>query len=225
MDATIVASAMQTGVEDAYKAEEDHTVPAAMMSLSPENARGGDSITVSGEGFPAYQPVNIEVGNLPVAANTNTNGDGDFTVTILLPALDVGTPLVKITVHGTSASQVLTVPVEPIIITKASADAFADLIAADNLIVVWYFDNDTKGWSFYDPRPEVAAAVDLTDGHQRRHRLDTDHGRPRVPRRNAEGRLEPDYPQLGPRDRNQARRGRASSGPAPPFSKGTWRNE
>ena len=27
--------------------------------------------------------------------------------------------------------------------------------------MVWYFDNDTKGWSFYDPRPEVAAAVDL----------------------------------------------------------------
>ena len=40
---------------------------------------------------------------------------------------------------------------------------FADLVASNNLTVVWHFDNGTKAWSFYDPRPAVAAAVDLNE--------------------------------------------------------------
>ena len=50
----------------------------------------------------------------------------------------------------------------PVSTTKAAADVFEPLATAGVLTVVWHFDNDTKAWSFYDPRPEVAAAVDLT---------------------------------------------------------------
>ena len=47
--------------------------------------------------------------------------------------------------------------------TLPSATAFADLIAGNNLVVVWHFDNTTKGWAFYDPRPEVAEVCDLEE--------------------------------------------------------------
>jgi hypothetical protein len=38
------------------------------------------------------------------------------------------------------------------------AKALAPLVAADNLLRVWTFDNATKEWSFFDPRPVFAAA-------------------------------------------------------------------
>ncbi len=47
--------------------------------------------------------------------------------------------------------------------TLTSAEAFAGLIAENNLEVVWHFDNTTKAWSFYDPRPEVADVCDLEE--------------------------------------------------------------
>ena len=46
---------------------------------------------------------------------------------------------------------------------RPSEEVFADLVTAGILIVVWHFDNATKEWTFYDPRPELARAVDLTE--------------------------------------------------------------
>ena len=96
----------------------------------------------------------------PAPAPT-TDGDGSFSARVLVPGLDLGSKNLKVTVSDVPVVEFLEIVATPVVTTMASADAFADLIAADNLIVVWYFDNDTKGWSFYDPRPEVAAAVDL----------------------------------------------------------------
>jgi hypothetical protein len=45
-------------------------------------------------------------------------------------------------------------PVPPV----APAKALEPLLAADNLVRVWTFDNATKEWSFFDPRPAFAAA-------------------------------------------------------------------
>ena len=105
----------------------------------------------------------------------------------------------------------------PVVTTKSAADVFEPLATAGILTVVWHFDNDTKAWSFYDPRPEVAAAVDLTmvsSGDnvwiQVTADMDFQGETPDLDRR-----LEQYHPQLGPRDRNQARRGRATSGRRP----------
>ena len=40
--------------------------------------------------------------------------------------------------------------------------ALEPLIATDNLIRVWLFDNTTKGWAFFDPRPAFTAANTVT---------------------------------------------------------------
>ena len=42
------------------------------------------------------------------------------------------------------------------IITRASEEAFDDLIENGTLTRVWYLDRETQAWSFFDPSPEFA---------------------------------------------------------------------
>ena len=142
--------------------KESHKTPDAVVTLSPAQAQRGDTITVSGENFHIFEAVTIEVAGSDVApGGTTTDGDGSFTAEVLVPGLGLGNKNLKVTVRGVPVVEFLEIVATPVSTTMTSEEAFADLTAANNLIVVWYFDNDTKGWSFYDPRPEVAAAVDL----------------------------------------------------------------
>jgi hypothetical protein len=145
-----------------------HSVPAGTLAVSPEGGPPGASITVSGEGFKAFTPFSVSIGGREVLseASENTDDMGNFSRTVVVPPLREGIHSITVSQQGRGQSRNTdTIPFTVGDIGPATRDsevAFADLIAADNLIVVWYFDNDTKGWSFYDPRPEVAAAVDLT---------------------------------------------------------------
>jgi hypothetical protein len=145
-----------------------HAVPPGVLSVSPEGGPPGASITVSGEGFKAFTPFSVSIGGREVLseASENTDDMGNFSRTVVVPPLREGIHSITVSQQGRGQSRNTdTIPFTVGDIGPATRDsevAFADLIAADNLIVVWYFDNDTKGWSFYDPRPEVAAAVDLT---------------------------------------------------------------
>ena len=161
--ANIGEDTMVKAVFDIYEAEIAHSVPAQSITLSSATAQSGEYISISGNGFPAYVSVKVEFGALdPITTGVNTDGNGDFPATrVLVPGQDPGSILVRVHAGDYTATELLDIVDAPAITTQASADAFADLIAADNLIVVWYFDNDTKDWSFYDPRPSVAAAVDL----------------------------------------------------------------
>ena len=47
--------------------------------------------------------------------------------------------------------------------TSTPASGLAPLINADNLERVFYFDNSTKTWLFFDPRPAFAAANSLQE--------------------------------------------------------------
>ena len=167
----VVAESGVNSTTEAHKtANATHEVPGGTLSVSPSSGLPGDSITITADGFQAYSPVvKITIGNLAIPhGGVNTDADGDFQLTVTLPALPEGTHSLFVGVGGTAAnpanSDILVFTIAssgPA--TLPSADAFADLIAAGNLVVVWHFDNDTKGWSFYDPRPEVAAAVDLNE--------------------------------------------------------------
>ena len=145
-----------------------HEVPPGVLSVSPEGGPPGTAITITGEGFKAFTPFTATIGGLSVLSETgvNTDVDGNFSRVVVVPPLREGIHSIVVEQQGRAGStnrDTISFEVGDIgPATRPSADAFADLVAADNLIVVWYFDNDTKGWSFYDPRPEVAAAVDLT---------------------------------------------------------------
>ena len=161
-DATVKASVTAGGT--GYEAEAIHAVPDKAITVTPEVARSGDTIMIVGTGFPRYADVQVKIGDgVFRATNSRTDGIGDFTVSVIVPGIDSGTHVLQVDAGGSIATWVMTVPDAAVIITRPSGDVFADLIASNNLTVVWYFDNATKAWSFYDPRPEVAAAVDLTE--------------------------------------------------------------
>ena len=161
-DATVKASVTAGGTD--YEAEAIHTVPDKAITVTPEVARSGDTIMIVGTGFPRYADVQVKIGDgVFRATNSRTDGIGDFTVSVTVPGIDSGTHVLQVDAGGSIATWVMTVPDAAVIITRPSGDVFADLVAMDNLTVVWYFDNATKAWSFYDPRPAVAAAVDLTE--------------------------------------------------------------
>ena len=161
-DATVKASVTAGGTD--YEAEAIHTVPDKAITVTPEVARSGDTIMIVGTGFPRYADVQVKIGDgVFRATNSRTDGIGDFTVSFTVPGIDSGTHVLQVDAGGSIATWVMTVPDAAVIITRPSGDVFADLVAMDNLTVVWYFDNATKAWSFYDPRPAVAAAVDLTE--------------------------------------------------------------
>ena len=163
-DDVMVKASITLG-EVGYTDEATHSVPDLAITVTPEMARSGDTIVIVGTGFPRFSDVEWKIGagdeNFR-ATTTRTDDIGDFTMSITMPGIDPGTHVLQVQAGTETGSWVLNVPEAAVITTMTSEEAFAELISADNLIVVWYFDNDTKGWSFYDPRPEVAAAVDLT---------------------------------------------------------------
>ena len=146
-----------------------HEVPPGVLSVSPEGGPPGTSITITGEGFKAFTPFTATIGGLSVLSETgvNTDVDGNFSRVVVVPPLREGIHSIVVEQEGRAGSKnrdTISFEVGDIgPATRPSAEAFADLVAADNLIVVWSFDNSTKAWSFYDPRPEVAGAVDLTE--------------------------------------------------------------
>ena len=168
---TNVVTASNGSIDQTGKsATAEHIVPGGVLSVSPTEGPPGTQVTVTADGFKAYSSVvEMTIGTLSVLTTAiNTDDNGDFTATLLLPTLPAGTHSLYVAVGGTKDAPANTESLAYTVTSgaaaaRASEDAFADLIAADNLIVVWYFDNDTKGWSFYDPRPAVAAAVDLNE--------------------------------------------------------------
>ena len=145
-----------------YTAEAEHNLPGSDIVISPETARGGSDLTITGTGFPAYESVKVKVGRLS-ESNTSANTDeaGDFETTILLPALPVGTHRILVTVGTETATEILTVPsVDAAPETNPAAETFAGITS---LVRVWKYDNATQGWEFYDPDPALASAVDYTE--------------------------------------------------------------
>ena len=160
---TVEAKA-SVGADDNVTMKEDHDTPAPVVNVSPAQAQRGDTVTVSGENFHTFRPVTIDIGGSDVTPSaTTTDGDGSFSVAVLVPGLSLGNKNLKATVNDVPVVEFLEIVATPVSTTMASGDVFADLVASNNLTVVWHFDNATKAWSFYDPRPAVAPAVDLNE--------------------------------------------------------------
>ena len=130
-----------------------HDVPSGGLSLSANEGAPGTSITVRGEGFKAYVPVqSVKVGAIEVtpspAPATTMQGTMEFDITI--PGVDSGVQTIEVQVSGTTASVGFTV--------RPPAAAGSETLAAvavdplgDNFLRAFNFNNDTKAWTFYDP--------------------------------------------------------------------------
>ena len=142
--------------------EEDTTfrTPDSGITVNPDQARPGDTISLELLGMPVYTLVNQvriaganRLGNVVV----NTDRDGNATVPgILVPAVDAGFYSVQVTVGSETAVAQLEILSDAAAVGTATQlpDAVSEL--GDNLEAIFHFNNTTKEWTFFDPRPEFA---------------------------------------------------------------------
>lgn len=141
-----------------------HSVPGATITLSPASGVPGTVVTVSGEGFPPNALIsNVRAGNINVtnSLSPSTDNGGNSVSYFAMPVFLPGAQTITVTaggitgvtsysvLEGTPVSQALPTP-KP---STLPVDALASLTQGENLIRVWAFDNSTKRWEFFDPRP------------------------------------------------------------------------
>ena len=146
-----------------------HSVPGATITLSPASGVPGTVVTVSGEGFPPNVLIsNVRAGNINVSnsLSPSTDKDGNSVSYFAMPVFTPGAQTITATAGGITGVSSFTVlegtPVsQPLPTSKPSTlpvDALASLTQAENLVRVWAFDNSTKRWEFFDPRPAFVNA-------------------------------------------------------------------
>ena len=146
-----------------------HKIPESSITSDLSEAETGNSITITGAGFPAYATVGtMTIGGLDVRPTPapSTDVDGGFTATVMVPGLTAGNHTVKVTassVTGSVSLKVVATTAEVVAASTSTEDVFADSIAADNLVRVWKFSNADQSWSFYDPREAFADANTLAN--------------------------------------------------------------
>ena len=151
------------------KAKTLHRVPDEILEVSPETAAPGTRITITASNLPLYTPVGVSIGNVGVAGHSvgelaESDGNGQWEGTPLVPQLTPGTHTVEMTVGtGSTGISVSTFLEIADIITRASEEAFDDLIENGTLTRVWYLDRETQAWSFFDPSPEFAEFNTLSE--------------------------------------------------------------
>ena len=148
------------GDDDAMEEEATFNVTEAELGLSPGMAAPGETITVNIQGMPPYQlveHVKIDGANRLGGRNINTDREGDAEVAdILVPFLDPGFYPVEVKVGQETRVAQLEVLAEAAVAGVAAElpGAVSDL--GDNLEAVFHFNNTSKAWTFFDPRPEFA---------------------------------------------------------------------
>ena len=143
-----------------------YEVPEAVIDINPMSAQPGDQLTLSVDKMPVYAKVSsVQIASREVipVGNFSTDRTGSVTVDgVVVPGLDPGVYSVLMRVGDTVAIGSVEVLSEgPIGTEQAVADATAPL--GDSLSAVFFFDNVSKSWSFYDPRPEFAELNTLSD--------------------------------------------------------------
>jgi hypothetical protein len=146
-----------------------HEVPKAEVNVSPARGASGQRIVISGGGFRDFDTVQeIKIGGLGALGgrtiNTTTNGTFEAD-DILVPGLDPGIHSLEVTVGTGSLETTANTSFE--VLAESSTGGVPSAIGpaveplGDSLVRVFNFNNSTKGWTFYDPRPEFAEANTL----------------------------------------------------------------
>ena len=159
-------------------AEATHTVPEETLKVWPagqveppddtadisEIASGG-RLQVKATNLPPHTKVSLFIGDIPVAGkvlgeDAAADSSGEYSDSVLVPQLTVGTHTVELDVDTVGSDVVVVTFVEILdIITRPTADVFEDQIAAGQLLVVWRYDNATATWASYSP----TAPAELND--------------------------------------------------------------
>ena len=131
-----------------------HDVPEGIIKLSSTSGSPGSEITISGEGFKTFVPVqSVKVGNIEVtpSPNPSTDGQGMLGFNVTIPGLDNGIQTIEVKVSGTTASVGFTVRPSGVSAGDITASAEATVNLGENFVRSFNFNNDTKSWTFYSP--------------------------------------------------------------------------
>ena len=149
--------------------EEETTfaVPSSNVVITPAAAAPGEMISLEITGMPIYERVDrvmIDGGNRLSGSAINTDSEGNVTVSgVLIPYADPGFYPVRIDVGSETAVVQLEILAEPRAAGVASALPGAVEELSDNLVRIFYFNDDSKEWTFFDPRAEFAELNTLTE--------------------------------------------------------------
>ena len=142
------------------------SVPQANLTVTPELASPGDTITLSATGFSLFESkISVKIGSVTVNVPDGTVTDRDGAIgglEVIVPSLDAALYTVQLTVGETVTIGELTV------VEETSAGVPDPLPGAteelgDDLVRVFYFNGVDKTWSFFDPRDEFTDLNTLTD--------------------------------------------------------------
>jgi hypothetical protein len=142
-----------------------HEVPRARITIEPTSGPPGTTVTLRGEGFRRFTPVpTIEIGGTDVTPSPkpSTDANGALTFDFIVPGLETGTQTVEMDVRNVTGSAGFTVAETDETgtgVTTGVAQAVQPL--GQNLVRAFHFNNTTKEWTFYDPRPEFSMANTL----------------------------------------------------------------
>ena len=156
---------------DKIEEETTFSVPSSNVVITPAAAAPGQTIDLEISGMPIGELVSgvmIDGGNRLGGINLNTDRNGDVTITgIVVPYSEPGFYPVKIEVGTETAIVQLEILAEAGVTGAATALPGALSEVGDNLVRVFHFNNSTKVWTFYDPRPEfegLNTLAELADG-------------------------------------------------------------
>jgi hypothetical protein len=140
--------------------------------IVPSKGPAGTRISVGGGGFRDFAQVeSITMGGIDILGNRtlSTDGDGNFQIDgLLVPGLDPGVYSLTIKV-GTGVQETTAIGTFEITDeTTGSAGLVTPVREAleplgDTLERVFHFENSTKEWRFFDPRPAFSDANNLAD--------------------------------------------------------------
>jgi hypothetical protein len=161
--AAINVGRIDTGIRDTIT----HEIPNAEVSVEPTLGAPGTTFTVTGLGFRTFEPLEeIRVGDRVVVREGTgyaTDRDGNLVVSgVLVPGLDAGVHPVIVEVGAgedrTTSSSVFEILEfgAPTAVPTGVMGAMEPL--GEGLVRIFNFNNATKSWTFYDPRPDFAEA-------------------------------------------------------------------
>ena len=164
-----VTATYADGDRDDIEEETSFNVTQAELNITPAAAGPGQSISIGIQGMPPYtlvDHVRIDGADRLGGRNVNTDREGDAMVSdILVPFLDPGFYPVEVKVGNETRVAQFEVLAEAAVTGVATElpGAVSDL--GDNLDAIFHFNNQTKEWTFFDPRPEFADLNTLTELH------------------------------------------------------------
>ena len=148
------------------KEEVDFDVPESNVVLSPGAAAPGQSISLEITGMPIYTLVDhVKIDSADrLDVSYNTDAEGNVTVTgILVPFLDPAFYPVEVKVGNETRVVQLEILAEATVAGTAQSVSDALSPISGSLVRVFHFNNTSKVWTFYDPRPEFDGLNTLSE--------------------------------------------------------------